>query len=498
MSEDVAGLVGGPPSDEATRQDFQLRRFRSQAGRAARETRYYANLATRLGTDLSRLGLADLARLPVTSKETLRAYPDAFVRRAAKPIVRALTSGTTGRPTSVAFSEYELRTMVALSALGFLRTGQLAPDDVVQISTSARAVLGNLGLAGACARIGAGVTLVGVVEPELTLALLRQEQRLPGKKPRVSCLSIYPSYLGELIDHGLANGYRPSSFGLERIFTEGEIVTAGLKARAHQLFGPVPIVESYALTTTSPFGGSLCEDGHLHFETVRGLLEVLDPETHAPVGPGEVGTLVATPFPPFRETTLLLRYDTQDAVQLLAGPFTCSRRTAPATSNILGKQSQAVRHDDGWTFPRDVREALEAVAAVPLPARGGFREAGGGVAVEVVTRADTPAVRRAIAEALEERGVPLRALHLVEDPSQLRQPLPLRCDLRDASAGRGQLIEPFRRVVAALAVTPGGLRRLATGHPARGGASRPVFLRRGSRRAPGIRSRVPSRRHRRR
>jgi phenylacetate-coenzyme A ligase PaaK-like adenylate-forming protein len=269
VGEDVAGLVGGPPNDEATRQDFQLRRFQSQAGRAARETRYYANLATRLGTDLSRLGLPDLAHLPVTSKETLRAYPDAFVRRAARPILRALTSGTTGHPTSVAFSEFELRAIVALSAPGFLCAGQLVPDDIVQISTSARAVLGNLGLAGACARIGAVVTLVGVVEPELTLALLRQEHRLPGKKPRVSCLSIYPSYLGELIDHGLANGYRPSNFGLERIFTEGEIVTAGLKARAHQLFGSVAIVESYAMTATIPFGGSLCEAGHLHFVNVH-------------------------------------------------------------------------------------------------------------------------------------------------------------------------------------------------------------------------------------
>ena len=53
----------------------------------------------------------------------------------------------------------------------------------------------------------------------------------------------------------------------------------------------------------------------LPFEPVHGLLEVLDPETRRPAGPGEVGTLVATPFPPFRETTILLRYDTQDVVR---------------------------------------------------------------------------------------------------------------------------------------------------------------------------------------
>src|SRR5262249_53295629 len=161
----------------------------TQAGRAVRETRFYAPLATHLGVDLSRIGLADVARLPLTSKEALRADPGDFVRRGAKPILRALTTGTTGRPTSVAFSEDELRAMVALSALGFLFANQLAPDDVVQISTSSRAVLGNLGLAGACARIGAVVSVAGVVEPEVPLALLRQGHRLPGKKDRVSCLS---------------------------------------------------------------------------------------------------------------------------------------------------------------------------------------------------------------------------------------------------------------------------------------------------------------------
>jgi phenylacetate-coenzyme A ligase PaaK-like adenylate-forming protein len=434
---DAAGAEGisGPALDEVTRQDLQLRRFRTQAGRAARETAYYADVFARLGLDPTRLRSEDISRIPVTSKDALRDDPDAFVRRSGQPVLRTATTGTTGAPTAVAFSEEELHLIVSLTALGLQLQGTIAPDDNVQISTSARAVLGNLSLAGASARIGALVSLVGVIEPERTLALLAERRRVAGKKPRVSVLSIYPSYLGELVEHGSRLGYRPDDFGLERIAIGGEIVTAGLKARAEQVFGPVQFVENYAMTETAPFGGTLCAHGHLHFEVSHGLLEALDSDTGAPAQPGEVGTIVATPFPPFRQTTLLLRYDTQDAVRTVPGPLTCNLRHLPATTNLLGKLRLAARHERGWTFPREVFEALEAVDAVPLPARCGYWAVPRGLVVEVVVREDTAAARRAIEHNLEERGVPLRELHLVTDRAHLRRPLPLRGDLKESSFG---------------------------------------------------------------
>jgi len=144
---------------------------------------------------------------------------------------------------------------------------------------------------------------------------------------------------------------------------------------------------------------------------------------------------VATPFAPYRETTILLRYDTEDVVRRLVAPLTCSLRNLPAaTSDVLGKLRLSVRHDAGWTFPREVLEALGAIEEVPLPARCGFWAVPGGVAVEVVTReGDRPVARRAIADQLEARQVPLRELHLRGHPGELQHPLPLRCDLRETS-----------------------------------------------------------------
>jgi len=449
IAPEGAELLGGPALDEQTRREIQLRRFRTQAGRAGRETPYYGRLFEQLGLDPSRLRYEDIQRIPLTPKEALRDDPDAFVRHTSQPCFRTTTTGTTGRPTSVCFSQRELHTYVALGAINQLMHQQITPEDIVLISTSARATLGNTCFMGACARIGAQVSLGGLVEPELTLALLAEPRRLAGKKPRVSALSIYPSYLGQLVTTGLGLGYGPADFGVERILSGGEIVTAGLKQRCQQLFGAVQFVEGYGMTEPWPFGGTLCAEGHLHFEPAHGLLELLNPLTGAPARAAELGTLVLTPYPPFRETTIVLRYDTQDAVRALDGLPTCALRHLPATGNLLGKLRLAVQHARGWVFPRDMLEALESIEELPLPARCGFWAVPGGVAVEVVAQ-DTPTVRRAIKQSLQARGVPLEELHLVEHQSQLRHPLPLRGDLRETSFGQpvlGRASEAVGRLV---------------------------------------------------
>lgn len=442
-------LVAGPVLDEATCRDVQLRRFRTQAQRAARETAYYGPLFERLQIDTDRLGWDDLARLPVTTKAALRADPDAFVRRTARPALRTVTSGTTGRPAGVCFSQDELRAYMALGAISLLSSGTVGPEDLVQISTSGRATLGNTCFAGACEQAGALVHLAGLVDAPHTLGLLAERRGIAGKRDRVSVLMTYPSHLGEVVEHGLRLGYRPNDFGLRRIIVGGELVTEGLKARARRLFGEVTFDEGYGMTETWPLSGVRCPEGHLHFETSQALVEVLDPETGAPARPGEAGTVVATPFPPYRQTTILLRYDTQDVVRRLAEPPTCALRHLPATGHLLGKLRLAARHEAGWTYPRDVLEALEAVEDVPLPARCGFRAVPGGVAVEVVTRqGDLPGVRRAIERSLEARAVPVRELRLLTDRRDLRHALPLRCDLReatfDSAATGGERAEPER------------------------------------------------------
>jgi len=433
VEREAAELLSGPSLDETTRQDVQLRRFRTQAVRGARETPYYGRLFDRLGLDPARLGWDDIARIPTTSKEAVREDPDTFVRRSARPALRAVTTGTTGTPTAICFSRDEMRSYMALGAISLASSGLIDESDIVQMSTSARAMLGNSCFAGACEQVGALVHHAGLVSPEHTLGLLTQRRTLAGRRDRVSVLSTYPSHLGEVVELGLRHGLGPADFGLRRIFTGGELVTEGLKTRSRRLFGDVSVFEGYGMTETWPLAGIPCPDGHLHFEPSQALVEVLDLTTGAPARPGQAGTIVATPFPPYRQTTILLRYDTRDVVRVPTEAPTCALRNRPATGQLQGKLGLSAQHDEGWTFPRPVLEALEGLEEVPLPARCGFWAVPGGVAVEVVTGDDRPSTHRAIERALGERGVPLQELRLVPDRRSLWRPLPLRGDLREAT-----------------------------------------------------------------
>jgi phenylacetate-CoA ligase len=441
LGEESTELLGGPELDDETRRDLQLRHFRTQAQRAARETAFYRKLFDDLGLDPARLGCEDILRIPITSKDALRNDPAAFVRQGSKPAFRTTTTGTTGRPTSVYFTAREIQVTSLLAAISFLQSGQIRPKDIFQISTSSRATLGNTCFSQACQRIGAIWYQTGLVDPSHALALLKEEHHLPGKKRRASFLNTYASYLGELVECGLNSGYRPADFGLERIAVGGEIVTEGLKRRCQKLFGPVEFIQSYAMTETWPFGATLCNEGHLHFEPSQGLLEVIDPDTSLPAHPGQTGNIVATPFAPYREASVVLRYDTEDVVQLMAEPVTCSLKHWPATTDLLGKRRLSVRTPVGWVFPRQVREAVEAVEEVPLPARLSSWAVPGGVAVEVLVRKMDATLHRKIGQSLEEQGLALRELDLVVSPDQLRNPQPLRSDLRESLFGSQSLFE---------------------------------------------------------
>lgn len=434
LGDDSGELVSGPALDDDMRRRVQGRRFRRQAIHAARETAYYHSLFERAGIDPAGLGYDDIPTVPLTPKEALRHDPEAFVCRGARPGQRIASTGTTGWPTAVWFSEDELHALGAFAAMAALVTRRVLPEDVVHVATSSRAQLAVGSTTHAAAALGAAHDTVGLIPPEQTLRLLASRRHLPGHKPRASVLLTYPSYLGALVETGLELDYRPGDFGVERIVLGGEVATAGLFERSRRLLGEtVQFLEGYAMTETVPLAGEACTQGHLHYQPLVGFMEVLDLDRRGPARPGEPGVIVATPLPPFRQTTVVLRYDTGDVVPTFRGPLTCERAEAPATGLPLGKLHLCVRHDQGWTFTRDVVEALEAVETVPLPARYGFRAVPGGVAVEVAVRSDTPGTRRRLGEQLEAGGVPLAELRLVEDPAQLTAPVPLRCDLREAT-----------------------------------------------------------------
>jgi phenylacetate-CoA ligase len=362
--DDVQQLLDGPYADPTLRASFQTRALRRTATRAASLTPFYRDLLTGVGVAPDKLTLEELNRLPVTRKQDLHARPADFIADGSRPYVATRTTGTTGRPTQIWLSRQEVELWPSLAALSGLLRGEIGPDDCMQINISSRATAAVQQNMVVCALVGARCVVLGLVPPDESLDGL-----LDGEEAAPTLLSTYPSYLAELVRAARRRGLGPDAFRLRRIDCGGELLSTALADAAAETFGAA-VNDTFAMTEVLPVSGRTCEHGHLHHDLNMGLVEVVDVETGRPVEPGEIGTVLITPYYPFRECMPLLRYDTRDLVRRLPDDsLQCELAGTPGTSRILGKADQVLLAPGRYVTPRDLVEVYEALPTQPWPAR---------------------------------------------------------------------------------------------------------------------------------
>ncbi|MFB8088276.1 phenylacetate--CoA ligase family protein [Streptomyces sp. NPDC055992] len=414
--------------DPAVRRTVTERSLRATARAAARHTAYYRRTFDRLGIDPEALTPETWDQVPVTPKAELRGLPAAFVSAVSVPALMALTTGTSGTPTTVWFSRAEVEISVAMSTVSAVLAQGLRPQHTLAYAGCSRATLPLLNVEESVTRIGASFVQLGTVAPAVALDRLAAPLGLRGKAPQITHLTLSASYLAALVEEAEQGGWRAQDFGMVHIGVGGEPLSEPLRERAEAALGAA-VSTSYMMTEAVPSGGTPCSEGHLHHTTEFGHLEVLDPVTHAPTEPGGAGMLVQTPYVPYRDCTLLLRYATGDLVRLPGEPPACELAHLPATSQILGR----------WSGPlsiavptRSVLELLEAERDVPLPARYALIEGLPGPRLHVLVRR-LPAA--GLLGRLEERatalGLGLNAIVLHDDPATMPPTGPVRADLRE-------------------------------------------------------------------
>ncbi|HEU5473393.1 MAG TPA: AMP-binding protein [Actinophytocola sp.] len=426
----------GAAPDPEFRRSLDERRWRAVVRKAYEETTFYRQALDRLGLRPADLTLDRIAELPPTPKAVLRALPEAFVSARADVALQAFTTGTTGIPTSCWFSAYELDLAAGYGALSLMINVGVETRDVLALFTSSRAVLGGHTLLQAARLAGAGTVVCGTIDPAEALSRLATPVHVPKKKPRISLISVVPSYLSLLVRTGERLGYTAADFGVERILCGGEILTDALRARARAFFG-AEIQETFAMTEVFPFGGQVCSHGHLHYNADHGLVEVLDPDGFTPTAPGEVGTLVITPFPPYRETTVVLRLNTGDLVRTLAGEPDCELAGQPATSRLLGKAALTTRTGDRPLYQREVLELLEAHPELPAPVRYGIEAADDGFDLHVHGPEDAVLLAE-LEKHAADAGLPVRKIVLHRAPDEVPLPAFNRALLHETTVVRDE------------------------------------------------------------
>jgi phenylacetate-CoA ligase len=379
--EDLDMLPGSQPADPEIQATMARRRVRQVVRHAAAHVPYYRQWFAASGVDPARLSIDDLGQLPPTAKDALRAAPSAFISDVAEPVLMIRTTGTTGTPASVWFSRHELELQAALTAISLMVNGRLRSHHVVASAITSRSTLPVVNSTSALGLIGAGYIQLGTIEPRIVLDRLAAPLHVPGKKPQITHLTVVPSYLGMLTWLAEHEGWSAADFGLEQVFAGGEVLTEALRSRAAEALG-AEILDGYGSTEITPVAGSLCTEGHLHIPAEHAHVEIADPVTFAPAQPGAVGVLVVTPYLAYRDTTVLLRYNTGDLVRRLPGaePPQCELRAIPAMSPVLGR----VATDGTGLTARDVLEVLQAERELPMPTRYALSQGPGGPLLHVV------------------------------------------------------------------------------------------------------------------
>jgi phenylacetate-coenzyme A ligase PaaK-like adenylate-forming protein len=424
--DDVQQLLDGPYADPQLRESFQTRALRRTARRAVELTRFYRELFADAGLTPEKLSLDDFRTLPPTRKRDLVERPFDLLADGSQPYLSTRTTGTTGRPAEVWLSRYEIELWPAMAALSGLLRGEIGPDDCMQINISSRATAAVQQNVAVCGLVGARCLVLGVVPPAESL------ERLTDGDRSATLLATYPSYLAQLVHGARECGLGPDDFRLRRIDCGGELLTSSLRHAAEETLGS-PVNDTFGMTEVLPVSGRTCSAGHLHHDLNMGFVEVVDVDTGRPVEPGELGSVVITPYFPFRECMPVLRYDTRDVVRRLRdAELGCELAGTPGTSQILGKADQLLRVAGELVTPRELVEVYEALPSQPWPSRYRARTAGDRIVFTVPQSINDDAA--ALDGRFRAIGLPVDVEVADGDPG--RRLRAVRADLRETTFAR--------------------------------------------------------------
>jgi phenylacetate-CoA ligase len=291
--------------------------------------------------------LADLAKFPFTTKADLRdSYPFGMLAKPREQCVRVhASSGTTGKPTVVAYTQNDIDTWANVVARS-IRAAGARPGDMVHVSYGYGLFTGGLGAHYGAERLGLTVIPFGGGQTE------RQVQLIQDFKPDL--IMVTPSYMLAIADEFERLGLSAAESSLRLGIFGAEPWTNDMRRAIEQRCG-IDAVDIYGLSEVmGPGVASECvetKDGPTIWED-HFYPEIINPETGEPVADGEMGELVFTSLT--KEALPIIRYRTRDLTRLLPG----TARTMRRMEKITGRSDDMMIVRGVNVFPSQIEEYI--------------------------------------------------------------------------------------------------------------------------------------------
>ena len=299
--------------------------------------------------------LDDIRLLPFTVKTDLRDhYPFGLFARPRSSLARLhASSGTTGKPTVVGYTENDLRTWADLMARSFACAGA-RPGDLVHNAYGYGLFTGGLGAHYGAERLGATVVPMSGGSTERQIALI------VDFGARVLCST--PSYALAIAEVAERQGVDLRQSALEVGLFGAEPWSEAMRQEIEVRLG-LTAVDIYGLSEIMG-PGVACECEHrsgLHGWEDHFLFEVIDPESNAPVPDGHAGELVITTLT--KEALPMLRYRTRDITRVTRAPCDCGR-THLRILRITGRTDDMLIIRGVNVYPSQVEAVLIGAAHI--------------------------------------------------------------------------------------------------------------------------------------
>ena len=304
------------PAELATPDELralQLERLRATLIRVYQRVPHYRASFDAAGVHPDELrSLGELARFPFTTKDDLRAnYPFGMFAVPLRKVVRIhASSGTTGRPTVVGYTQRDIDTWADVMARS-LRAAGACETDIIHVAFGYGLFTGGLGAHYGAERLGATVVPVSGGQTE------RQVQLIRDFSPTV--LMSTPSYALAIADEFERQGLDPRDTTLRLGLFGAEPWTEGMRHEIEARFA-IDAVDLYGLSEVmGPGVAAECVETKdaPHVWEDHFYPEIVDPETGQTLPDGEPGELVFTTLT--KEALPVVRYRTRDLTRLLPG-----------------------------------------------------------------------------------------------------------------------------------------------------------------------------------
>lgn len=327
---------------------LQLNRLKWSVNHAYKNVAFYKNKYDEIGIHPSDLKhLEDIKLFPLTTKEDLRQnYPFNMFAHKLDDIARIhASSGTTGKPTVVAYTKNDLEMWEHLIER-CLRASGMKKGDMLHNAYGYGLFTGGLGLHGGAEKMG--LTVV----PVSGGMTARQVQLINDFKPKG--ITVTPSYILSILDEFRAQELDPRECSLEVGIFGAEPWTNSMRSEIESQFD-MHAVDIYGLSEVlGPGVANECveaKDG-LHVWEDYFYPEIINVETGNVLEDGEKGELVFSSL--CKEAFPIIRYRTKDLTKLMKGTARSMRRM----EKITGRSDDMMIIRGVNIFPTQIEEQL--------------------------------------------------------------------------------------------------------------------------------------------